>query len=379
MISNSYISNHLVTKILEKSEFRRIQSRLRHWFLYLSTIVCVFLATLFIIEKFNKKKNVLTLPYMRNVFFDINKEMERILLLETREEQNVEFLNMSKIKSLLKPLRMTLTTAVFKCIKTNPVLILKRIIKNPGNNLNEDKMSMELVSPYILKTIKAFRTTHYKDFANAKETLIWIFTEYMDIKLSQRVVKGDEFMIRNIMEDALRGLVYMHSKSIAHLDLKIGNIMGKTKKDGSIIYKLIDFGYSQNVGEKGFLIIPGKNYGTYPYKPPEVVFQNKHGLKSDIWSLGAVAWFLSLQFTPFYYDNQVKDMQAYKKFLINKKNSKDKDHHSFMFDKDTSPNLQDFIRVCMNVNYDKRPTAKELLLHPFITQTELSYNISSND
>jgi serine/threonine protein kinase len=169
----------------------------------------------------------------------------------------------------------------------------------------------------------------------------------------------------------------MHSRFIAHLDLKIGNIMGRTTSAG-VVYKLIDFGYAQMMPPSGSVVIPNKNYGTYPYKPPEVVQKSAHGLKSDIWSLGGIAWFLSLQYTPFYLDNYKRDISAYKRFINSP--TLDPGNHKFFFSRHTSNALKSFIKLCMQIDVDKRPSAKELLSHPFITgETIIDYRGSSDE
>jgi calcium/calmodulin-dependent protein kinase I len=299
----------------------------------------------------------------------INTEMERILLLKTREKQNIEFSNL-KPNLPLEPIRMTLTTAVFKYTYVKPCVILKRIIYNPLNNLNEDSLSKSLDNPYICRTLKTFRKKELNP--DGTEALhLWIFFEFLDVKISQRYVDGKESVIRKIMHDSLQGLRYLHSRRIAHLDMKIGNIMGKTTENG-LIYKLIDFGYSQKMPETGFVTIPKKNYGTYPYKPPEVVFKNEHGLKSDIWSLGAICWFLSLQYTPFYLTDYEKNLPKYRRFLKPKSNKpEDAKNHAFYFKSGTSLELRDFVKKCMEIEPSDRLSAVELLKHPFIMGEKL--------
>lgn len=296
----------------------------------------------------------------------INREMDRILTTyKDREKQNSEFKKLNP-RHPIEPIRMTLTTAVFKYTGVTPNVILKRIIYNPANSLNEDYMSMSLDSPYICKTHKTFRTKRLLP-DGTEQTLLWIFFEYLDVKITQKGVGGDEKRIRTIIKDVLRGLNYMHSNNIAHLDLKIGNIMGKTTEKG-VIYKLIDFGYSQLMPNTGSVVIPKKNYGTYPYKPPEIVFRNEHGLKSDIWSLGAICWFLSLQYTPFYFDGFEKDLASYRRFLKRKgEEQEDYKNHKFIFNKNASIELKDFVKRCMQIDPEMRPEVAELLEHPFIT------------
>ena len=82
----------------------------------------------------------------------------------------------------------------------------------------------------------------------------------MDIKINEKHVQGSEDVIRNIMRDALLGLKYLHDNNYAHLDIKIANIMGLTQKNGRIVYKLIDFGYTQYFSDK-VAIIPKKTTG----------------------------------------------------------------------------------------------------------------------
>lgn len=344
------------------------------------------LLTFFLIKILKKKSDF---KIEMNITSEINLHMNRILKLETRDQQNEEFRKL-KLGNSISPIRMTLTTAVFSISKRQKRIILKRIIYNPESKLNEDEMSMRLSSPYICETRKSFRTYQkkvageYHDYwwtegqpSLPDRTLIWIVFEYLDVRISMKSVGGNENTIRAILNDVLLGLEYMHSKNIAHLDLKIGNIMGKTYKDG-IRYKLIDFGYTQEMPQEGFKIIPTKNYGTYPYKPPEIVNFHEHGLKSDIWEIGAICWFLSLEYTPFYIDAVQKDTASYKKFLKKKIEGED-GNHQFVFSKNSSRSLMHFVKSCMQIDPSDRPTCSQLLRHPFITGEPFDLYFRSSD
>jgi len=342
----------------------RMKSSLKRYSITLTIAILAFvsgtIAFLIITKKFISSPQIFR--DMNRITDYVNREMDRILLLETREEQNEEFRRLKPDVPIV-PIRMTLTTAVFKYIRTTPPVILKRVIWNPVNNLNEDYMSMSIKHPHIVKTLKTFRTKRRLQDGTT-ETIVWIFSEFLDIRLLQKHVAKNEVLISKILADAMEGLQYMHSQSIAHLDLKIGNIMGKTTKNG-ICYKLIDFGYAQLMPSSGHVMIPKKNYGTYPYKAPEIVVKNVHGLKSDIWSLGAICWFLSLEYTPFYKENYEKDIAAFKKF-INVKNENKPGCHQFTFNEATSKELKSFVKTCMQLDPEKRPTIEDLKKHPFI-------------
>lgn len=374
-------------QLTDKSFIATLKRNIKKIKIILTFLFLVF-SSFFIIKFFLKKED---LSVDMNIINEINVQMNRILKLKTREQQNEEFRKLN-LGSSVTPIRMTLTTAVFSVSKGAKKIILKRVILNPENNLNEDQMCMKLNSPYICEARRSFRTyqnkvnNEYCDYLWIEDkeflpdrTLVWIVFEYLDVRISIKSVGGNENIIRAILKDALLGLEYMHSRNIAHLDIKIGNIMGKSTKEGTR-YKLIDFGYSQEMPEDGFKIIPNKNYGTYPYKPPEVVNYHEHGIKSDIWSIGAVCWFLSLEHTPFYLDDSRKDVESYKKFLRKKtSNPKDKDNHQFTFSRKSSRALMHFVKTAMQVDPAARPTASQLLRHPFITGEPFDLYFKNSD
>lgn len=352
-----------------KYTYRRNYKKLRIFYMLASALM----ATFFLLKIFRGGEVKLSMKLIEY----INGSMDRILTYKTRERQNEEFRKLVSHHPI-EPIRMTLTTAVFKYTGIPGNAILKRIIYNPANGLNEDYMAWRLSSPYICKTIKTYRTKRIL-LDGKEQVLIWIFSEYLDTKVSQRTVAGNENSIRKIMTDTLKGVEYLHKMNIAHLDLKIGNIMGKKMNEG-VLYKLIDFGYTQLMPSTGSVVIPKKNYGTYPYKAPEVVFHNEHGLKSDIWSLGAICWFLSLQYTPFYLEGFEKDLPSYRRFLKKRTGSlENKDNHRFTFGKNTSMELKDFVKKCMQIDPEARPSVSELLRHPFIVREKVDSVVGSEE
>jgi calcium/calmodulin-dependent protein kinase I len=290
----------------------------------------------------------------------INESVDQVLKLRTRREQNKMFAAITTTLPLL-PLKMTKANAVFLYTYTKPNVVIKRCIVSRQADLAEDKISMELESEHVVKIYKTYKRT-FVNHKNEEQMIVWIFMEYLNHRITQDNVRGNEDKIREIAAGILKGLKYIHGKGIAHLDLKISNVMGHDTKKG-LVYKLIDFGFARRLEEKGEdaeVVIPTKSYGTYPYKPPEVGKLNIHGIKSDIWCLGAVVWFLSLKHMPFYFDNGEKDIQAYRAFI----NQQDR----IRFRKGTSYALRDFVKKCMLFDRAQRPTAAKLLEHPFITR-----------
>ncbi|KAG0420178.1 Calcium/calmodulin-dependent protein kinase II [Dictyocoela roeselum] len=305
---------------------------------------------------------------------------------------------------------MTLTTAVYKL---GTAKVIKRVIMK--SSLNEDEISISMKHPNIVNTYETFRT-RFVDMNGNVQNLIWLVSEYIDGKITQKWVNRDETKIRMIMRDMLRALEYMHSKQVAHIDLKIANMMLKSRETDNVakneysvpensldednyetknkdkskneriginnrpkktledyyIGKLIDFGFSRRI-DGNEVYVKHKAFGTYPYKPPEVIYENIHGFAGDIWCVGAIAWFLSLGKTPFYFENGEKDMDSFKRFL-NGKPTVNKEYlakgyrinKNMWFRRETSYELEDFIMKCMKRNRRRRPTVKELLEHDFI-------------
>jgi calcium/calmodulin-dependent protein kinase I len=295
----------------------------------------------------------------------INDNVERCLKHKTRYEQNKEF---SQIKSSLplRPVKMTLTTAVFLITDDNPYTVLKRIIVNKKTPIYEDRIALKLDHPHLVKSYRS-DVRSYKDANNQSQTLIWLYMEYLPIKITQSFVKRDEDIIRDIAYDMLLGLKYLHDRNIAHLDLKIANIMGYTVNN-EIRYKIIDFGYSRLISSDmkiNEIQIPKKNYGTFPYKPPEVVFKSIHGLKSDIWCVGAILLFLRIEHTPFYTSDNKKNKDLYERFLVGE--------YKIVYPSDISDDLKDFIRGCMRINRDKRPSVDDLLNHRLFSEDGIHF------
>lgn len=290
----------------------------------------------------------------------INGAVDNCLKKQERKEQNQLF---AEIKTSLpiKPLKMTLTTAVFHYKYDKQNFVIKRVIVQKENPTKEDIISMSLKHPNIIKTFETRKST-YTNHKGDTQNIMWLFSELLKIKVTQRYVNRNEEVIRFIISDVIKAILYMHEEmNTVHLDLKMANIMGLIV-DGVPRYIVIDFGYSRNLTNEGFeneMRIPGKAYGTFPYKPPEVILENIHGKPSDIYCIGAIAWFMSLGETPFYKDNNEKNINAHRKFIREK--TKQWIHPR------TSPELEDFIRKCMAIDRTKRPTIRELTNHPFIT------------
>jgi serine/threonine protein kinase len=165
----------------------------------------------------------------------------------------------------------------------------------------------------------------------------------------------EEVQISVICREALKGLAYLHERKIVHRDIKGGNIM--VNAQGEV--KLADFGVSAQLTES----VNKKNtfVGTPFWMSPEVIMQTQYDGKADIWSLGITAIEMAELVPPH---NTVHPMRVL--FLVPKEDPprlQDRSHARW------TSNFHSFIEKCLVKDPKRRPSALELLHHPFVANS----------
>ena len=186
---------------------------------------------------------------------------------------------------------------------------------------------------------------------------IWIILEFCDggslyelIKILPRNLNEEE--IASFIFMILKGLLFLHENKKIHRDVKTENML--LTHDG--IAKLADFGVSTQLMHSFSKKIT--KIGTPFYMSPEVIMQNKYDYKCDIWSLGITSIEMAEGEPPF---AKVKGYWVLKKIITHPpKGLKNKEKWSKEFN--------DFVEKCLTYEPEKRPSAKELLKHPFINK-----------
>lgn len=163
-----------------------------------------------------------------------------------------------------------------------------------------------------------------------------------------------ESQIALIMREALRGMAYLESVRKMHRDIKGGNIL--LTDDGRV--KLADFGVAAQLTStmqrrKSFI-------GTPYWMAPEVISVEKtdepYNSKCDVWSLGITAIELAEMHPPLH---ELHPMRA---LLMISQRPPPQLKSPGMWSKE----FVDFISKCLVKVPKKRPSARELLKHPFI-------------
>jgi eukaryotic-like serine/threonine-protein kinase len=98
-----------------------------------------------------------------------------------------------------------------------------------------------------------------------------------------------------IIQQAARGLAKAHAAGVVHRDLKPANLFITTREDGTPCVKILDFGISklaarENDSKQSSLTREGVVIGTPQYMSPEQAQGLAVDHRTDIWSLGAVAY-----------------------------------------------------------------------------------------
>ncbi|XP_040199018.1 death-associated protein kinase 2 [Rana temporaria] len=172
--------------------------------------------------------------------------------------------------------------------------------------------------------------------------------------LAQKESLSEEEATRFIKQ-ILEGVNYLHTRKIAHFDLKPENIMLLDKTIPVPHIKLIDFGLAHKI-EDG---VEFKNiFGTPEFVAPEIINYEPLGLAADMWSIGVITYILLSGASPFLGENKQETLSNIT--AVN-----------YEFDEEffshTSDLAKDFIRKLLVMNTRKRLAIQEALLHPWIT------------
>ncbi|VDM98760.1 unnamed protein product [Thelazia callipaeda] len=310
---------------------------------------------------------------------------------------------------------------VFKGIdnRTGQVVAIKIIDLEKAEDEIEDIQQEIMVlsqcdSPYVTK--------YYGSYL--KESKLWIIMEYLGGGSALDLTKCgrlEESHIAVILREILKGLEYLHSERKIHRDIKAANVL-LSERDANI--QIADFGvaaqvsttkskvetfvgtpfwmapeviakdrYDEKLGagkkKKIACVFPAANVllsehgdvkvadfgvagqltetvkkritfvGTPFWMAPEVIRQASYDFKADIWSLGITAIELANGEPPH------SDLHPMRVLFLIPKNPPPQ-----LNGPQWSRLFKDFVELCLNKDPENRPSARELLKHPFIRRAK---------
>jgi len=207
----------------------------------------------------------------------------------------------------------------------------------------EINITMSISHPNIIKVT---------DVIDSNPHYIGIVMEYVSggelFQLLEQLAVFSEMEAFLLFHQLCSAIAYLHSKGIAHRDLKLENILLDKKHN----VKLIDFGLSK-YGEaaRKMRTLCGTKY----YLAPEIVRGESYNHMCDVWSLGVILFTMCSGFLPFDHDNEVTLMKAISLGVYKVP--------SFL-----AEDLRSLLKTILNSDQRSRIKVKRIMEHPWMAR-----------
>ncbi|CAD8175532.1 unnamed protein product [Paramecium octaurelia] len=208
-------------------------------------------------------------------------------------------------------------------------------------------------------------------FINSKKEEHHLVMEYCPYQsLEQRMgnLKFEDIQI--IALNLAQSIKQLHQRGICHRDLKPDNIL----IGDNLALKLIDFGVSKRFLVKGKVtkkIDMWTRTGSLFYQAPEIFLGGGYDEKVDIWSIGIILYQLLVGQLPFQQDTILDTIEMIRDSEINVKNQA-----AFKL---LNKLEQDLLKRLLKKDPEKRLSAEDFVLHPWIHRRQHKKSLKSYD
>ena len=243
-----------------------------------------------------------------------------------------------------------------KSKETNKIVVIKEYSKYQKNSIllykNEIKYMEELKSENTIKYIKTEETKDY--FYIIREFYYATLEEFTKIHSNGVSIKE----IQKILLDLSIPFKLLNKKKLIHRDIKPSNILFTYDEKKNIKVILSGIYLIQKLGDNN------NNINVKPFKficPPEILMGKDFDMKSDIWSVGILIYFLIKGNYPF---NEKRDMVILREIDkgIDLNISKDND-------------LNDLLKNTLEKDVEKRFSWNEFFNHQFLKKKIIDKNV----
>ncbi|TIA99535.1 hypothetical protein E3P94_02121 [Wallemia ichthyophaga] len=267
------------------------------------------------------------------------------------------------------------------CTDADPTKLYKNLLKigqgasggvytayQSGTNLSVAIKQMNLEQQpkkdLIINEIIVMKSSRHVNIVNYIDSFLfkgdlWVIMEYMEGGSLTDVVTCNimtEGQIAAVSREILEGLRHLHEHGVIHRDIKSDNILLSMQGD----VKLTDFGFCARIGENASHAKRTTMVGTPYWMAPEVVTRKEYGSKVDVWSLGILAIEMIEGEPPYLNENPLRAL-----YLIATNGTP-----KIQSPENLSPVFRDFLARCLEVDYERRMNAFDMLRHPFLKMAE---------
>lgn len=264
----------------------------------------------------------------------------------------------TNLYKVCKKLGSGYSATVYKAINkvTDNVVALKQLTKQMrGNIVREDYYEALLGDIMDMKHVNLCHLSAvYKT-----DSCYWQEIEYcggkdmVDFTLSFPPGQMPMPVVKKVMCQILSAVKYMHDHHVVHRDLKLDNIMMSDEH----VVKVIDFDMGYRLNGEPPLKDSGRSpvVGTREYMPPEG-YAGTATPAFDIWSIGVILYIMLDGHFPFNFtsDKHRDCITTLRRGFFPSHNIRRR-----------HPEGLELIKLMLNNKHDARPTASDLLRHPW--------------
>lgn len=255
-------------------------------------------------------------------------------------------------------------STVHRCVDNIGIRYACKVLPRPKNK--RDRVRSEIDA--MKKLGHSIRTPRYID-ALEDENNFYIIQEWCrGGTIKDYLGNRDSYAentVASILRGTLRSLHHIHSAGLLHRDIKAGNILFSDKDEDAIV-KICDLGLAHPYETD--MIDTTNLVGTPLYMSPEALGK-RFGPKSDIWSIGVMAYHLLVGSFPFN-DKQNPYEPSLAKIWYSIFNEEPSFQSTLW--KEISDDAKHFVKVCLDKSYEERPSVIDALNHPWLTKTDCS-------
>lgn len=204
-------------------------------------------------------------------------------------------------------------------------------------------------------------------------TLFGVHEDNNYVYLVMELLKGGELLDRilaiqrmseaeasAVLRTVVSAVAYLHEHGVVHRDLKPSNLLYATVHQRPESLKLCDLGFAKQLrADNGLLMTPCY---TANFVAPEVLKRQGYDLACDIWSLGVLLYIMLDGKTPF-----ASTPNDSPEMILARIGSGHVDLETGKW-KFISMEVKDLIRQMLHIVPQKRPTASQILRHPWLWQ-----------